>query len=520
MRDHLFHLDSSVQGSLQSQIRIMLIKAITEGHIEADTPVPSCRELARQLCVSRNTVMLSYERLVEDGFLYTRERSGYFVSPEFQPSPIYQAASAASTSSQNRVDWSRRLCTRPSQWRNIVKPDNWRAYPYPFIYGQLDDALFPFNAWRECMRDANSRQAVRDWAMDSFDGDDPLLIEQLRTGILPVRGVWAGSEEILITMGAQNSLYLISRLLMSPNIVVGIEEPGYVDARNIFEISGARVVPIPLDNEGLIVDERLEACDIVYTTPSHQSPTTVTMSLERRRLLLRKARECGIVVIEDDYDSDANFLHDPIPALKSLDRDGRVIYISSLSKTLAPGLRVGYITAPRQLVEEMRRLRRLILRHPPSNNQRTVGLFIAHGHHDTLRHRLMEHYRERWDIMSRALQRHAPQLQYTPVHGGTSFWVRLPWGMNGEQLVQQAAYHGVLIESGEIHFKSEQHIWQAPDYIRLAFSAISAEKIRPGIQCLGEALSELVENEPPVPGSALTMTHSRKRCGCRKQRPG
>jgi GntR family transcriptional regulator/MocR family aminotransferase len=487
MHDHLFHLDSAAQDSLQNQIRTLLIKAITEGHIPVDSPVPSCRGLARQLSVSRNTVILSYEKLVEDGFLYARERSGYFVSPEFQPSLMRQQT-VASEAGASGLDWSRRLVVNPSACQNIIKPSDWRDYPYPFIYGQLDDALFPFNAWRECIRDANSRQAIRNWAIDSFDGDDPLLIEELRTHVLPERGIWAADDEVLISLGTQNSLYIISQLLMAPKITVGIEEPGYVDARNIFETSGARVIPIPLDSEGIVIDERIEACDIVYVTPSHQSPTTVTMTLERRRALLRKAREFDIILIEDDYDSEANFLSAPIPALKSLDRDARVIYVSSLSKTLAPGLRLGYIVAPGTLVEEARALRRLILRHPPSNNQRTVGLFIARGYHDTLTHRLACKYRVRWHKMAQGLQRHLACVQCTPSNGGTSFWVRLPGDVAGKKLVQRAAEYGVLIEVGDIHFKA---MAPAQDFVRLAFSSIDSEQIESGLQCLREALLSL-----------------------------
>lgn len=491
MRDYLFHLDPSNQVSLQAQIRTMLSKAITAGQIPGDSPVPSCRELARQLSVSRNTVMLSYEKLVEDGFLYARERRGYFVNPEFQPSSMRQQT-ATPALDRPGLHWARRLRIHPSARQNIVKPSDWRDYPYPFIYGQLDDTLFPFNAWRECVRDANSRQAIRNWAVDSFDGDDPMLIEQLRTRILPERGVWADADEVLITLGTQNSLYIISRLLMSPDIVVGIEEPGYVDARNIFETSGARVAPIPLDAEGMVVDERLQACDIVYVTPSHQSPTTVTMTLERRKALLHKAREHNMILVEDDYDSEANFLNDPIPALKSLDDDGRVLYISSLSKTLAPGLRLGYIVAPGELVEEARALRRLILRHPPSNNQRTVGLFIARGYHDTLTHRLAREYRQRWYAMSRALGHTLPRVQCTPTYGGTSFWASLPRGITSKALVRRAAEYGVLVESGDIHFKDGMPRRQ---YIRLAFSAIAIDRIEPGLQRLREALASLAPDE-------------------------
>ncbi|GAB3677788.1 MocR-like pyridoxine biosynthesis transcription factor PdxR [Salinisphaera aquimarina] len=480
MRDHLFYFEPSDNESLQTQIRTMMVHAIRDGHIPPGSPIPSCRELARKLSVSRNTVVLTYEKLVDDGFLYSRERSGYFVADSFQPSCIRRNARQC-TSRRNQLDWRRRLQVRPDQQRNIVKPRDWRNYPYPFIYGQLDHELFPFNEWRECSREANSKHAIREWFSDSIDGDDPMLLEQLHTKVLPERGVWANPDEILITLGTQHSLYLVSNLLMSENIVVGIEDPGYVDARNIFETSGARVVPIPLDDEGMVVDERMDECDVVYVTPSHQSPTTVTMSLERRRALLAKAQASDVIIIEDDYESETNFLKDPIPALKSLDENSRVIYVSSLSKTLAPGLRMGYMVAPTPFIHEARALRRLMLRHPPSNNQHTVALFLARGYHDTAVHRLTRIYNERWHTMSAALDRYLPDVTRIPTYGGTSFWVRGPRGMDAISLAQRAADKGILVEPGNIHFMADN---PPRNYLRLGFAAISEDKIEAGIMQL------------------------------------
>src|SRR5690606_18419439 len=196
---------------------------------------------------------------------------------------------------------------------------------------------------------------------------------------------------------AQHALYLLGSLLVDRSTTVGVESPGYCDARNIFALKTAKTVALPVDGDGLVIGPELESCDYVYTTPSHQFPTTATLTRERRRALLARAAACDLVVIEDDYESEINHLGTPSPALKSLDRDGRVVFVASLSKTLAPGLRLGYMVGPRELIREARALRRLMLRHPPANNQRTVALFLARGHHDSLMRRLSHAYRDRWE---------------------------------------------------------------------------------------------------------------------------
>lgn len=486
MRDQLFHLDRQKRETLQMQIRELLIKAILNGQIPRGGPVPSCRELAKRLGVSRNTVVLSYDKLVDDGFLKAQERSGYYVASDLPTNPgEFAETTAAEASSEER--WERRLQTVPSRRRNISKPSNWKRYPFPFIYGQLDLDLFPFSEWRECSRDAISEQAIRDWACDSIDGDDPLLVEQLQSTVLPRRGVWAKADEILVTLGTQHSLYIASQLFCSSGITVGVEDPGYVDARNIFESSGARLVALPVDSEGLIVDDRVNACDLIYITPSHQSPTTVTMPLARRQLLLEHARSSGFLIIEDDYESETNFLSKPTPALKSLDDSEQVIYVGSLSKTLAPGLRVGYMVAPRRIIAEARALRRLMVRHPPSNNQATTALFLARGYHELLVHRLSRVYKSRWEIMSAALERYLPDMARIPTFGGTSFWLSGPKSLDCLKVAEAAAKRGVLIEPGDVHFMS---LPPPKNCFRIGFSAASEQCIEEGIARLAQVIRD------------------------------
>jgi GntR family transcriptional regulator/MocR family aminotransferase len=176
-------------------------------------------------------------------------------------------------------------------------------------------------------------------------------------------------------------------------------------------------------------------------------------------------------------------VNEPCPALKSLDDDGRVIYVGSLSKTLFPGLRLGFLVAPRNVVKQARALRRLMVRHAPNNNQRTAALFLSLGHHDTLIRRLHRAYRSRWEIMGEALKQHIPESSRVPSFGGTSYWVRGRQGLDSEELAQHAAEKGVLIEPGRVTFG----VNDAPrNFYRLAFSSIEEQKIEPGIRILAD----------------------------------
>lgn len=485
MRDQLFYLAKDGTGSLQSQLREMLVRTILDGHIPAGEPVPSCRQMARRLGVARNTVVLAYQQLVDQGYLEARQRSGYYVSRAILDGRVSPPRSARTIPDRSVVDWSLRITEPVSRLPIIEKPADWHRYPYPFVYGQSDPALFPIADWRECVRQALSVRDIHAWARDRVDADDPQLIEQIHTRLLPRRGVWAAPEEILITNGAQQALYLLAGLLLRTDRTIGIEDPGYPDARNVFSLKTRRLIGLPVDHGGLVIDERLDGCDYLYVTPSHQSPTTVTLDLERRRTLLERASRTDLVIFEDDYESETNFAGDPTPALKSLDRDGRVLYVGSLSKTLAPGLRLGYLVGPSELIREARALRRLMMRHPPSNNQRTVALFLSLGHHDALVQRLRNAYRERWQTLHRALQQHLPDTIRNPTFGGTSFWLQGPPDLDSHALAHRAAEQGILIEPGDSLFMAAE---PPHHHFRLGFSSIPVERIEPGIARLAELI--------------------------------
>lgn len=500
-RAFLFRLEPDKSVTLQAQLRRMLVSAILDGQILPGAPLPSCRSLAQSLKVARNTVVLAYQDLVEEGFLIARERSGFFVNPEI----LTGRAPPTHTEGQERghaaapqmrslepaadqaPDWAARFKSRPGLQRNIVKPADWQDYPYPFIYGQVDQSLFPLAAWRECSRQALSVNAVKDWSKDRFTDDDPLLIEQIRTRLLPRRGVRVAPDEILVTVGAQHALYLLASLLFDSKTTFGIEDPGYTDARNIAGLFAGKRLPLKVDEQGLIPGPELAECDYVYVTPSHQFPTTVTMSLERRHTLLERAQADDFVMIEDDYESELSHQGSPQPALKSMDRSGRVVFISSLSKTLAPGLRLGYMVGPKELIAEARALRRLMIRHPATNNQRTIALFLADGHHDALLRRLCNVYRERLAAAVTAMVKHLPEFSVNLTAGGTALWISGPAQIDMGAVEKAALAKGVVIESGAVHFLNQPG---PRNFCRLGVSSIPTERIEPGIMRLAEAVRE------------------------------
>jgi GntR family transcriptional regulator/MocR family aminotransferase len=273
--------------------------------------------------------------------------------------------------------------------------------------------------------------------------------------------------------------------LLKPEDTVGMENPGYVDARNTFLTQTQHIELLDIDHQGMVIDERLAKCQCVYTTPSHQFPTTYTMSKARRMALLEQANQHNIIIIEDDYESEFNYGAEPIPALKSLDTEGRVIYVGSLSKTLAPGIRLGYMVAPREFIRQAKALRRIMLRHPPSNNQFIIAQFLKRGYHDALIRRISHTLYHRSKIMKMLLDEYFPGATQKPDFGGSSFWVRGPEGLDCRKLGETARQHGILIETGDSFFYPGT---EKLNYFRLGFSSISVEQIKAGLPLLSELM--------------------------------
>lgn len=463
--------------TLQAQLRATLVHGILSGIVPPGMPIPPSRALAELLGVSRNTVVLALQSLLERDFLVSRARSGLYVNPKALESHAGVETSDITTASH--VRWAQRFRFKPSTQRNIVKPRDWQSFRYPFIYGQFDEGLMPVADWRECEQQALHLQTMRAWSRDYIDRDVDPLIEQIQQRLLLARGIWAARDEILVTVGAQMAIYLLSQLLLDGRTAVGVEDPGYPDARNAFALRARAVMALPIDEEGLRLGPEVERCRYVYVTPSHQCPTTVTLSPERRRRLLEMAHAHDIVIFEDDHESELNFSTRPSPALKSLDSEGRVIYIGSLSKTLSHGLRIGYLVAPAQLIQELRALRRMVIRHPPSNNAYAAARFIAQGYHEAFIRRLNHTFRARHKTLLGALAEFLPDFKVSRSIGGSAVWIRAPHRIDTDELALAAASGGVIIEPGSIFFAQRPARCR---YFRMGYSAVPEPLIRDGVR--------------------------------------
>lgn len=471
--------------TIQGALRQSIIGAIGDGRLAPGQRLPPSRALAERMGVARNTVIAVYEELVARGYLISTERRGYFVEGQAGQLAVNENAERPE-GAQQQTDWSARFATTPAAWRHISKPTNWQDYRFPFIYGQVDPELFPVAVWRTCSRDALGRAAVNYWAADHAVDDDPLLIEQICRQILPQHGVFARPEEVLVTLGSQHGLYLLSQLLVRPGEKVGIEEPGYTDARNIFALSRGQVRGVPVDAGGLCLGPWLDGLRYAVVTPAHQCPTMVTMPNERRQALLQWARDADAGLIEDDYEGETRFEAN-MPALKSMDRDGRVIYLGTLSKVLAPGVRIGFMVAPVPVIREARALRRLMHRSAPLNNQRTAAIFLAEGHCQGLVRSLRQALKERWEVICAAVAVALPDFRRSPSIGGSSIWLTCPADIQPAALLAKARERGVLFEPGEPFFAQPP----AEQHFRLGFSSIPASRIPDGVRALAAAVADL-----------------------------
>ena len=494
MQDTIIYIDSSKPMNLQNQIRLKLVDGILNGSFPAGMKLPSSRKLAQQLDVARNTVVAAYQQLVAEGYLVSKQRSGIFVNKEMLENRVGYSSEMLPASETETAAWIKRTKRRGVAGPAVAQDlPNWNQYPYPFIDGKFDSTLFPIAEWREASRLALSVTDVRDWSTGSADADDPMLLDEIRSKILTRRGIQARSDEILITMGTQNSLYLISQLLADRSVTAAIEEPGNSEMRQLLRQSKAKVLPQAVDDEGIVVDDQLNKCDLVYVTPSHQIPTAVVMSSERRESLLAAAMKSDFLIIEDDYECEINYLDHPQPALRSMDNTGRVIYVSSFSKVLAPGLRLGFIVADAQFIQRARALRRTIMNHPPLNNQRAAAFFLSLGHYDALMMRLGRLFRERRIALYEALNwmRGVP-MEISPKVGGTTYWVRTPDDFDVDVFARAAAQRGILIEPVRHYYAIED---SAENCFRMGVTSLPLDQIRPGVTQLVELIRSQVKGQ-------------------------
>jgi GntR family transcriptional regulator / MocR family aminotransferase len=461
------HLTLDGGRHLARQLYRRIRDAVVEGRLLAGDMLPSSRELAGRLDVSRNTVVLVYERLRAEGFLESRMGSGTYVHPDVRPeAPVPPAGSPLR---------SREL------WSGIPEPVDLSAVRvrYDFRPGMPDARRFPYAAWRA----RTARQLRRD-RIGTGAHIGPAGLPALRAAVARhigvSRGVRASEDDVFITNGSQQAIGLIARVLLEPGDVVAVEDPGYPLTRWAYRAHGCRVVGVPVDSEGLIVDAIPEETRLVYVTPSHQYPLGVAMSLRRRQALLERARTAGLAVVEDDYDSEFRYGGRPLEPLRTLDRTGRVLYLGSFSKTLLPTLRLGFAVVPAPLHGAFARAKATTDWHTPVPLQGTAAEFIDDGLLAQHVRRMRRIYAERHArIMSVLARDFAEDLETVPSAGGlhVSAFLRGGHPTRDREVVTAAREHDVAVFALSRHF----HDVPARGGLLIGYGAIPVDRIKEGL---------------------------------------
>lgn len=452
-------------------------------------PLPSCRVLAGHLGISRNTVYDAYCRLIDLGMVTAKDRSGYYVTEAWlQADKVRSAHHKVQRAARSPLGAMLGAKPLPSQMRKVDHPADWTSYKYPFVYNQIEPALFPIQAWRESMRVAMASSNLGVWSRDSAGTGSVRLVKQLQQRLFGYRGISADYDEILITSGAQNAIYLLGSLTAYAGRSVAVEDPCYPEARNAFEVAGARVLNVPVDQDGLIVQSIPKGVGMVYTTPSHQFPTTVTMPQDRRLALSARAKQDGFLICEDDYEAEMNFVQSRGRTIQSLKTSENAVYVGSLSKSVAPGLRIGYMVAHPDIIKEISHIRRFMMRHPPILMQEAMANFIATGALDAHLRKMEKRYRRRWGITLEALTEFLPEFDIQTSQGGTCFWLTAPPDIDTTILADRLKARSVLIDEGSVFFNNPD---QGRRNFRLGFAALQRTAIREGIAVIADEVNRM-----------------------------
>jgi GntR family transcriptional regulator / MocR family aminotransferase len=453
--DLVITLDQHSPLPLHQQIYEELRQAILRGKLSPGKRIPSTREMAKSLGISRSTVTQSYEQLLSEGYLKTIIGSGTYVCPQLSDDLLHShPIKNINKNTHPEVKLSRYAETLFKI--ESVPRVNESKLEISFRYGRPNFNKFPIKLWQKLI--SKYCNSSLDWLDYSIE---PLGYQPLREAIVSyisrVRAVNCQPEQVLITNGTQQALDLIMRLLIEPGDVIALEEPGYISARLIFQTHGAKLLPISVDNSGLIVHKLTNSPDknirLVYITPSHQFPTGSILSLSRRLELLSFATQTGSIIIEDDYDSEYRYGDRPIPALQGLDNSDSVLYIGTFSKVLFPSLRIGYLVIPKNLVPIFARAKWLSDRHLPILEQQVLAEFITEGHLERHIRKMRSHYDSCRQVLVKALKSHFGDcIEILGEKAGLHIMVRLQTNMSDDEIIQRAAKVGVGITSASIQY--------------------------------------------------------------------
>ena len=467
---------------LSNRLYRELRKAVLEGRLGSGDKLPSTRDLAVSMALSRNTVSEAYERLVREGYFEGRHGSGTFVTgngPE-----VARKTSRLPAAVPELSDWARRL---PGT-RSIVPG---RELVYDFRPGLPEFRSFPIEVWRR-LAAKSLRVLSNDVGAYGDAAGQPGLRAAVARYLSHSRAVHCDGGDVFICNGSQQALDLLGRILIEPGTRVAIEDPGYTPALSVFRAMGAKVLGVPVDGEGMVVERLPQGVKVVYVTPSHQFPLGVTMSLARRKALLTWAKRTGAVIIEDDYDSEFRFGGRPLESLQGLDRSGTVIYLGTFSKVLFPGLRLGYVVVPPWLQEPFVAAKWITDRHTSALEQSVMTGFIADGHFGRHLRRMQRMYGERRHALLGALEQWiSGYLSVLPSHAGLHVAGMLAKGIDADELVARAGEAGVGLYS-----TAPFYLGPCTPGLIFGYAPCSVEDIQEGVRRLRALLESMNPRRP------------------------
>jgi len=475
-------------GPLHQQIYQALRTAILRGTFRPGERLPSSRELARDLGVSRTTALGAYTRLLSEGFVVGKAGAGTRVAPSL--------VAGRATTGRSAPRASRAITEAPAAPRlsaavqRLFEEGRWRSIPreaVPFAAGIPSLAMFPLTTW--------TRLAARRWRLSGRElllpGDSQgyaPLREAVAKYAVTSRGVRCTAEQVVIVNGAQHGIDLCARVLVGPGDDVWLEYPGYAPARGMFAATGARLVDVPVDEQGLDVaagHALSPAARLAYVTPSHQEPLGTTMSLERRHALLDWARGADAWILEDDYNGEYRYDTNAVAALQGLDQHQRVLYLGTFSKTLSPAIRLGYLIVPPALVQTFARARLLLDRNSGVAEQAVLADFLEGGHFARHIRRTRALYRDRHrtflDLASRELD---GLVTFDEAPAGLRLLGWLPPDVDDQEIVREAARRGVVLES--LSYRAP--LGMLPPALSFGFAPYGAAQTRAGMRTLAEVI--------------------------------
>ncbi len=467
------HESRSVTRTLHGQLK----SAIRSGRFAPGLRLPATRALAEHLGISRNSVIAAYDLLTLEGDVWTRTGSGHYVCETLPQATPHQAAVTA----RHR---ERRLNADYRGFAELVEMIDPAGSRFDFRLGVPEIAPLPLDVWGRLSNRALRSLPRREAGYANAAGE-PALRAAIAAHVSVTRAVACNANDVVVTAGAQQAFDLIARVLVTPGrTVVAVEDPGYPPLRDVFAAAGAVIAPVPVDDEGLRVDLLPPGTQVIYVTPSHQYPLGIAMSARRRRQLLAVARQRGAVIVEDDYDGEFRFDNRPLDALQTLSDDESVLYVGTFSKSLFPGLRMGFVIAPGWARQALTVARQRADWHGNLQAQNTLASFIAEGHLSRHVRRMRAVYGERRRRLAEGLDEHLGRwLAPIPASAGLHVGTRAIAAFDVDRVVAGARARGVNVDWVGRYAAGPGHT----EGLLFGYGAIDADAIPEALQLLSSA---------------------------------